>query len=157
VEAAHLPLNAKVLEIGTGVGIATAWLVAGLGSRTDVEILSVEIDDTLSATARRDDWPSYVRIKTANVETALADHPSTFDLILADASASTLDRVDAMVDASRPRGMLIFFHHTGIDAAASEPEDTPLTRLREFVLDHNELLAVDINWSGGLLIAAKPQ
>jgi hypothetical protein len=32
-----------------------------------------------------------------------------------------------------------------------------LTGLREFVLDHNELLAVDINWSGGLLIAAKPQ
>ena len=31
--------------------------------------------------------------------------------------------------------MLIFFHHTGVDAAASEPDDTPLTRLREFVLD----------------------
>jgi predicted O-methyltransferase YrrM len=155
VEAAHLPPNAKVLEIGTGVGIATAWLVSGLGSRTDVEILSVEIDDTLSATARGDDWPSYVRIKTANVETALADHPGTFDLILADAFALTCDHVDTMVDASRSRGMLIFFHHTGVDAVASEPEDTRLTRLREFVLDHNELVAVDINWSGGLLIAAK--
>jgi predicted O-methyltransferase YrrM len=157
VQAAHLPPNAKVLEIGTGVGIATAWLVSGLGSRTDVDILSVEIDDTLGATARGDDWPSYVRIETANVERALADHPGAFDLILADASTLTCDHVDTIVDASRERGMLILFHHTGVDAAASEPEDTPVTRLREFVLDHNELVAVEIDWSGGLLIAAKQQ
>ncbi len=155
VQAAHLPTGAQVLEIGTGVGIATAWLVAGLGSRTDVDILSVEADDTLSATARGDDWPSYVRIDTANIATVLADHPGTFDLILADASAMTGEHLDTMVDASRSRGMLIFFPHTGVDAAAGEPEDTPLTRLRKLVLDHNKLVAVDIDRSGGLLIAAK--
>ncbi len=157
VQAAHLPTGAKVLELGTGVGIATAWLVAGLGSRTDVDILSVQADDTLSATARGDDWPSYVRIDTADVEAVLADHPGTFDLIAADASAVTVDHVDTMVDASRSRGMLIFLHHSGIDAAASEPEETPLSALRQTVLDHSELVAVDIDWSGGLLIAAKRQ
>ncbi len=157
VQAAHLPPNSKVLEIGSGVGIATGWLVSGLGSRTDVDIFSVEADETLSATARSYQWPSYVRIETANVETALSDYPSTFDLILADASALTADHVDTMVDAARSRGMLILFHHTGVDAAASEPEDTPVPRLREFVLNHNELVAVDIDWSGGLLIATKRQ
>jgi predicted O-methyltransferase YrrM len=156
LQAAHLPTFAKVLEIGTGVGVATAWLVAGLGSRTDVDILSVEADATLGATARSYRWPSFVRIETANVETALADHASTFDLILADASASTLDHVDAMVDASRSGGMLIFFHHAGVDAAAaSEPGDAPLSALRQTVLDHDKLVAADIDWCGGLLIAAK--
>jgi predicted O-methyltransferase YrrM len=155
VQAAHLPTGAKILEIGTGAGIATAWLVAGLGSRTDVDIISVEADETLSATVRSYQWPTYVRIETASVETALADHSSSFDLIVADASASTLDHVSAMIDASPSRGMLIFLHHTGIDAAASEPEDTHHTKLREFVLDHDKLVAVDIDWSGGLLIAAK--
>ncbi len=155
VQAAHLPTGAKVLEIGTGVGIATAWLVAGLGSRTDVDIFSVEADETLSATARSYQWPSYVRIETANVDTALADHPSTFDLILADASASTLDLADAMVDASRSGGMLIFNRNAFRAAAASEPEDAALSALRQIVLDHDRLVAVDIEWTGGLLIAAK--
>lgn len=147
VQAAHLPPNAKLLELGTGVGIATAWLVSGLGSRTDVDILSVEPDDTLSAAARTYQWPSYVRIETADAATALADHPDTFDLILADASPSTVDHVEAIVDASRSGGMLIFNHN------AVEPD--ALTTLRQTVLDHDTLVAVDIDWAGGLLIAAK--
>jgi predicted O-methyltransferase YrrM len=149
VQAAHLPPGAKVLEIGTGVGIATAWLVSGLGSRTDVEILSVGVDETLSATARTYDWPSYVRIETADAMTVLADHPGTFDLILAGASASTFDDVDAIVGASRSGGMLIF-DHNAVSAEASEP-----TALRQAVLDHSKLVAVDIDWSSGLLVASK--
>jgi predicted O-methyltransferase YrrM len=120
-----------------------------------VDILSVEIDDTLGATARGDDWPSYVRIETANVETALADHPGAFDLILADASTLTCDQVDAMVDASRSGGMLIFNRSAFRAAAASEPEDVPLSALRQTVLDHDKLVVVDTDWSDGLLIAAK--
>src|SRR5207249_3534987 len=153
VLAAHLPPGAKVLEIGTGVGIATAWLVSGLGSRTDVDILSFEVDDTLSATTRTYRWPSYVRIGTADAKTALADHPSTFDLILVDASRLTLDRIDAIVDAVRRAGMLVV-DHTASSAAASEPE-TSLTTLRKTVLDHDKLVAVDIAWSNGLLVATK--
>ena len=154
VQAAHLPPGAKILEIGAGVGIATAWLVAGLGSRTDVELLSVEADETLSATARSYDWPRYVRIETADAKTALAGHPATFDLILADASASSFDHFDAIVGASRPGGMLIFVQDA-VSAAASAPEDTPLSALRRTALDHDQLVAVDLDWSGGLLIAAK--
>jgi len=77
----------------------------------------------------------------------------TFDLILADASASTLDHVDAIVDASRSGGMLIF-DHKAVSAAATEP-DTSLTTLRHTVLDHDKLIAVDIDWASGLLVATK--
>jgi predicted O-methyltransferase YrrM len=113
----------------------------------------VELDDTLSAAARAYQWPSYVRIETADAETALAHHPDTFDLILADASALTPDHVDALVDASRSGGMLIFDHNV-VSAAATEP-DTSLTTLRHPVLDHDKLIAVDIDWASGLLVATK--
>jgi predicted O-methyltransferase YrrM len=83
----------------------------------------------------------------------MADHPDTFDLILADASASTLDHVNAIVDASRSGGMLIF-NRTTVSATANGP-DTSLTALRQTVLDHDKLVAVDIDWSTGLLIASK--
>jgi predicted O-methyltransferase YrrM len=154
VQAAHLRPNARVLEIGAGVGIATAWLITGLGPRTDVDILSVDVDTALSAAAARTyQWPSYVRIETADAATTMADHPDTFDLILADASASTLDHVNAIVDASRSGGMLIF-NRTTVSATANGP-DTSLTALRQTVLDHDKLVAVDIDWSTGLLIASK--
>jgi predicted O-methyltransferase YrrM len=152
VQAAHLRPNAKVLEIGTGVGVATAWLVSGLGSRTDVDVLSVERDDTLSGAAREYRWPSYVRIETADTATTLADHSDTFDLILADASASTLDNVDAIIDASRSGGMLILTRNAV--SAPGEPAGF-LTTLLETVLHHDKLVAVDIDWSSGVLIATK--
>jgi predicted O-methyltransferase YrrM len=154
VQAAHLVPGARILEIGAGVGIATAWLVAGLGSRTDAEILSAEADETLSATARAYQWPSYVRIETADSKTALADRLSTFDLILADASASSVDDVDAVVDALRSGGMLIF-DQTAVSAAVNGLEDISLAELRKTIFDHNELVVADIDWSSGLLIATK--
>lgn len=154
VQAGHLPPNGKVLDIGAGVGIATAWLVSGLGSRADVVILTVESDEMLSAAARSYQWPSYVRIETADADTALADHPHTFDLIFTDASPATLGHIDAIIDASRSGGMLIF-GYSAVSAAATEPEGTSLTALRQAVLDHDKLVAVDMDWPSGLLIATK--
>ena len=60
-----------------------------------------------------------------------------------------------MVGASRSGGLLIFNRSAFRAAAASEPEDAPLSALRQTLLDHDKLVAVDIDWSGGLLIAAK--
>jgi len=149
VHAAHLPPDARVLKIGAGIRITTAWLVAGLGARTDVDILSVEADETLTAAGRGYPWPSYVRIGTADIATVLADHPDTIHLIVADASGVTGDHLDTVVGASRSGGMLIVAHHKAVDAVASA--------LRQTVLDHDALIAVDIDSPGGLLIAAKRQ
>jgi len=44
VLAAAVPRGGRVLELGTGTGVGTAWLTHGLGSRTDVEVRTVEID-----------------------------------------------------------------------------------------------------------------
>ena len=42
VLTAHLPAGARVLELGTGTGLGTAWIASGLLPRTDVEVISVE-------------------------------------------------------------------------------------------------------------------
>jgi len=44
VLAAHLRGGARVLELGTGTGVGTAWIVSGLLPRTDVTVLTVEHD-----------------------------------------------------------------------------------------------------------------
>ena len=44
VLAATTPLGGRILELGMGFGVGLAWILAGLGSRTDVEVVSVERD-----------------------------------------------------------------------------------------------------------------
>ena len=41
---AGLPRHARVLEIGTGMGVGLAWITTGLSGRTDVEVVTVERD-----------------------------------------------------------------------------------------------------------------
>jgi predicted O-methyltransferase YrrM len=151
-QAAHLPTGAGILEIGAGVGVMTAWLVSGLGSRDDVHILAIETDETLSAAARTYRWPSFVRLETLDAATVLADHKGGFDLVFADASAWTADDVSAIVDASSPGAMLVLAYNAKPTAAG--PADTALEARRRTVLGHDDLVATDIAPSG-LLIATK--
>lgn len=44
VFAATTPPGGRILELGTGFGVGLAWILTGLGSRTDVEVVSVERD-----------------------------------------------------------------------------------------------------------------
>jgi len=152
VQAAHLPTGAGILEIGAGVGVMTAWLVSGLGSRDDVHIVAIETDDTLSAAARTYRWPSFVRLETLDAATVLADHKGGFDLVFADASAWTADDVSAIVDASSPGAMLVLACNAKPTAAG--PADTTLEARRQTVMGHDDLVATDIAPSG-LLIATK--
>jgi predicted O-methyltransferase YrrM len=55
VLAAHLPQGARVLELGTGTGVGTAWIVSGLLPRTDVTVTSVEKDPATAALAAAGD------------------------------------------------------------------------------------------------------
>src|SRR5262245_19770828 len=41
----------KLLELGTGTGVATAWILDGMDEQS--RLVSVEIDETLIATATR--------------------------------------------------------------------------------------------------------
>ena len=154
VQAAHLPTGARILEIGAGVGVMTAWLVAGLGSRGDVHIVAIETDETLSASARTYRWPPFVRLETRDAATALADGKGGFDLVFADASAWTADDVNAIVGASSPGAMLVLAYNPAKTTAAG-PDGTSLGARRRTVLGHDDLVPTDIDVPSGLLIATK--
>jgi predicted O-methyltransferase YrrM len=154
VQAAHLPTGAGILEIGAGVGVMTAWLVAGLGSRGDVRIVAIETDETLSAAARAYRWPPFVRLEPLHAATALAGHTGGFDLVFADASAWTADDVSAIVDASSPGAMLVLAYNAAKPTAAG-PADTTQEARRRAVLGHDDLVATDFAAPSSLLIATK--
>ena len=79
VLAAGVPAGGRVLEIGTGVGMGTAWIVAGVGERTDVEVVTVERDFRLVEAVRSWGWPCFVQLVNADVLEVL-ESLGSFDL-----------------------------------------------------------------------------
>lgn len=72
VLAAHLPVGARVLELGTGAGVGTAWIACGLLPRTDVTVTTIEKDPQTAALAARAAWPQFATCEWATRLTCLA-------------------------------------------------------------------------------------
>lgn len=150
--AASLPPAARILEIGTGFGVGTAWIVSGLGDRTDVDVLSIEIDEQRAEAARAYDWPPYVRLGAADAETAVR-MSDVFDLVFADALPYKYHHISAALESLRPGGMLIVDDMRG--RSPRDPNLPSIQALRQELLDNPALAAVDVDWASGLVIATR--
>src|SRR5437764_11721149 len=84
VLAAAVKQEGSILELGTGAGVGVAWIVAGLGARTDVRVVSVELDPDLAVLAAKSDWPDFVQLEAGDALDVL-QRPGRWDLIFADA------------------------------------------------------------------------
>src|SRR5689334_18664661 len=104
--AAAVPERGSILEMGTGVGAGSAWLVHGLGSRRDVRLTSVDIDAQASAIAQSAAWPEFVSLRVADV-LAVLDEIGPCDLIFADAQGGKWTGLDRTIAALRPGGLLL--------------------------------------------------
>lgn len=152
--AAALAPRARVLEIGAGVGVGTAWIVHGLRARTDVEVVAVEIDPELSRSLQSWAWPSYVQTIPADV-CGMLPALGGFDLIFADASPVKYGpAMEAVVEALQPRGQLLVDDMRappGLDPEKLAEKNT----LRRFLLHHPELQALELDWATGLILATR--
>ena len=85
--AAAVRQGGRILEIGTGLGVGTAWLVEGLETRPDVELVTIECDPQRAALAAQANWPASVTPVLGDVVVELPALGS-FSLIFADAANS---------------------------------------------------------------------
>ncbi len=153
VLAATVPLGGRVLEVGTGAGVGTAWITIGLGARIDVELISVERNHQLSEAVQTWPWPSYVQIVTADVSEVL-DQLGMFDLVFADTRPSWYGGIERVVAALRPRGLLLIddLRQHSDDLDREQPEDD---RLRRSLFGHPDLQVVELEWSSGIILAVR--
>jgi predicted O-methyltransferase YrrM len=153
VLAAHLPEDAQVLELGTGTGVGTAWMVSGLLPRTDVTVTSVEKDPANAALAAADDWPSFVRLRCGDALEALAEG-GAFDLIFADAPGGKWDGLDRTIAALRPHGLLIVDDMTPLpnwtDTHAAAQD-----KVRQTLMSAAELTSVELAVGSGVILSAR--
>lgn len=153
VLAAAVPANGRVLELGTGTGVGTAWIVHGLRGRDDVEVVTVEIDAATAALAAQYRWPPQVRLLTGDA-LDVTRQAGRFDLIFADAQGGKWEGLDATVAALRPGGQLLVDDMTPGEFA-DEQHARKTAEVRSRLLGHPDLISVEIAWSSGLILSTR--
>lgn len=151
--AAAVPPNGRIAELGTGAGVGLAWITHGLGDRADVEVVSVELDDTLREAVAAHPWPAHVRLVGGDgAEQVAARAP--FDLVFADAPGGKLDGLEHTIAALAPGGILVV---DDMDPAGHDDDELVrvLARVRDDLVADPRLVASELDASSGVILATR--
>ena len=96
VLAAAVPPGGRILELGTGAGVGTAWIVHGLKDRLDVAVVTIEADPAVAVVAQSQSWPVCVEFVIGDAVEMLPT-VGHFDLVFADAPGGKWDRLDLSI------------------------------------------------------------
>jgi predicted O-methyltransferase YrrM len=151
--AASVARGGRILELGTGVGVGLAWMDHGLGTRSDVEIVSVDIDQQIQESARQLDWHVPVQFLVGDAA-ELVSGLGQFEMIFADAPGGKIFKLRRTIGAMAPGGILI------VDDMDLTKHDDPdlrsgLTVVRERLMSSNELVCSELPFSTGVILAVK--
>ncbi len=151
VLAAAVRPGGRVLELGTGVGVGTAWIASGLEGRDDVEVVTVERDEALAELVRSSDLP--VTVLTGDAE-ALLPGLGTFDLVFADAEGGKWTGLDLTVAALALGGVLLV---DDMDLARyHRPEHlVAVAAVRGALVSHPDLVTAELPVGTGLVISTR--
>ena len=153
--AAAVPPGGRILELGTGVGVGLAWIVTGLGARTDVEVHSVEMDPLAARIAATTDWPDHVIL---HVGDALEYLPALglFDLVFADAQGGKTEGLDLTLAALAPAGQLLVDDMAAKESDAVHASLWPqLQAVRERLMGDPGLQAAELHCGSGFILATR--
>jgi len=144
----------RVLEIGTGTGLATAWLLDGMDA--DTRLVSIDIDATTSAVAARhlgDDPRLTLVVEDGEAWLHKQGH-GRFGLIFADAIPGKYQAFEAAWRLLATGGFYV------VDDMTPQPHwpDDHVSRaaaLLDRLQARTDCHLVRLDWSGGIVIAAR--
>jgi demethylmenaquinone methyltransferase/2-methoxy-6-polyprenyl-1,4-benzoquinol methylase len=150
--AAAVRPGGRVLEIGTGLGVGTAWLIEGLASGTDVQLVTIESDPQRASLAAETAWPAFVRPIVGDAVMEIGGL-GTFSLVFADAEGGKLYGFDLTLAAVEPHGILILddMRFQGRNPMIEEG----VVKARRQILADERFVCAEVSWSCGLLIATR--
>jgi predicted O-methyltransferase YrrM len=144
----------RFLELGTGTGHGTAWLLAGMDSAATLD--TVDIDERVVAVARRHlGSDGRVRFHVMDGAEFLRDAPpSQFDLIYADAWPGKFSHLDEALALLRPGGVYII---DDLLPQANWPEGhAPKVPLLIDELESRDgFSTVRLAWASGLMLVVR--
>jgi predicted O-methyltransferase YrrM len=150
--AAAVRPGGRALEIGTGMGVGTAWLVEGLATASDVELVTIESDPQRARWAAEAGWPSFVRPLVGDVLVELGGL-GQFSLVFADAEGGKMYGFDLTLAAVEKGGLLVLddMRFQGRNPAIEEG----VVRARRQLLADDRYVCAEMTWSSGLMLATR--
>jgi predicted O-methyltransferase YrrM len=146
--------DGRLLELGTGTGLATAWLLAGMGQGT--LLVSVDSDASVQAVAREalGQDPRVTFVVADGLTQVRAQAPGTLDLIFADAWPGKYEGLDETLALLRPGGLYV------VDDMVRQPNwpeghQPRVDELAARLKSHPDLATVALDWASGLVVAAR--
>jgi len=145
--------SGRLLELGAGTGLATAWIVSGMDEKSS--LLAIENNEILIDVANKNIVDNRVEFMLADAYEWIKEYKGEkFDFIFADAMPGKYDLFDETIELLNRGGLYI------IDDMLPQP-NWPLghdEKVRLFISDlesRNDLLLTKMNWSTGIIIVAK--
>lgn len=143
----------RMLELGTGTGLATAWLLDGLDA--SASLVSVDVDPVVQDVARQHLKDGRLRFVLADgLDYVRAQPPASFDLIFADAWPGKYEALDETLALLKRGGLYV------IDDMLPQPNwpeghparvDALVARLGP----HPDLVVTRLAWASGVIVAAR--
>jgi predicted O-methyltransferase YrrM len=144
----------RLLELGSGTGLATAWLLAGMDE--DARLTSVDVDERVQTVAREalGGDPRVTFVLADGLEVLRKAAPGSFDLIFADAIPGKYDGLDLALgrlalgglyvgDDMRPQPNWPDGHQSRVDG------------LLDILHADARLQTVTLAWGSGFVVAAR--
>lgn len=151
--AATKPAGA-FLELGTGTGLSTAWILDGMDRHS--RLVTMDNDETVQNIARRhlghDPRITFQIADGAAFLESLQGH--TFDFIFADTWPGKYDHLDEALALVKPGGLYII---DDMLPQANWPtgHDVKAAALISALEQRSDLTITKLSWASGLMVAAK--
>jgi predicted O-methyltransferase YrrM len=144
----------RLLEIGTGTGVGTAWLLSGMDASARLD--TVDTDRAVVAVAQRylgSDPRVAFRLEDGAAFLAHAE-PDTYDVVYADAWPGKFTHLDAALACLRQGGVYV------IDDLLPQPNwpDGHATKVEALIADlaaRSYLVTVRLAWASGIMLAVR--
>lgn len=149
-------LAGELLELGTGTGLATAWLLEGMDAQA--KLLTMDNDEAVVRVAKQhlshDARVTFHTMDGAAFIQSLAERQQTFDLIFADTWPGKYWLLDETLSLLKIGGLYV------IDDLLPQPNwpeghASKVAQLIATLEQRQDLLSTKLNWSTGLILATK--
>lgn len=146
--------NGRILELGTGTGHGTAWLLTRMDSAAVLD--TVDSDETVGGVARRHlGTDARVRFHVMDGSSFLEQvQPEQFDLIYADSWPGKFDHLDEALALLRPGGVYVV---DDLLPQANWPEGhaPKVPRLINDLEPRSQFVSVRMAWASGLMLVVR--
>lgn len=145
--------SGRILELGTGTGLATAWIIDGMDDAT--RLITVENNELLFDIATRSLQDARVDFVLADGYEWIQNYPGEkFDLIFADAMPGKYDLFEETIRLVKEGGFYV------IDDMLPQPNwpvghAAKVERFIEELEERQDIVLTKLNWSTGIVIVTK--